>query len=88
MNKLDAAREIRSTLLAIQDRLISSDPDVVKTAMEEYLKLVDRFYSENALMIAPQQYEAAKTDVEYFVRLVDLAVEYYATEGCTDGKQW
>ena len=54
--------------------------------MEEYLRLMDRFYSENADMISPQQYEAAKKDVEYFMRLVELAVEYYTTEGCKGGR--
>lgn len=50
-----------------------------------YLKLVDRFYKENAEMIAPRQYEAAMRDVEYFLRLVYLALEYYGKAGCTGG---
>ena len=28
-------------------------------------------------MIAPQQYEAAKEDFEYFTQLVDLAYHYF-----------
>jgi len=28
--------------------------------------------------LAPHQYEAAKKDFEYFLRLVDLAYHYYA----------
>ncbi len=35
---------------------------------------------ENEEMIAPQQYEAAKKDFEYFMRLVDLAIAYYPGE--------
>jgi hypothetical protein len=30
-------------------------------------------------MMASQQYEAAKKDFEYFLRLVDLAINYWAT---------
>jgi len=37
---------------------------------------MDRFYEENKHLMAPQQYEAAKIDFEYFMRLIDLAVEY------------
>jgi hypothetical protein len=29
-------------------------------------------------MMAPQQYEAAMKDIEYFMRMVDLAYHYYA----------
>ncbi len=30
-------------------------------------------------MMAPTQYEAAKEDFEYFMRLVDLAIQYSVT---------
>ena len=45
--------------------------------MGEYLQLVDRFYEENKNLMAPQQYEAAKSDFEYFIRLIKLAEVYY-----------
>jgi len=45
--------------------------------MGEYLQLVDRFYEENKSYLAPQQYEAAKKDFEYFMRLIERAVEYH-----------
>ena len=51
--------------------------DEVKAAMGEYLQLVDRFYGENKYDLAPQQYEAAKTDFVYFMVLVELAEEYH-----------
>jgi hypothetical protein len=37
---------------------------------------MDRFYEENEHLIAPQQYEAAKKDFAYFMRLIELAREY------------
>ena len=47
-----------------------------KTPWQEYVALVDRFY-EVSEHLAPHQYEVAKKDFEYFMRLVDLAVAYY-----------
>ena len=38
---------------------------------------VDRLYEENKNLMAPQQYEAAKSDFEYFIRLIKLAEVYY-----------
>ena len=45
--------------------------------MEGYSQLVDRFYEENEYLMAPQQYEAAKKDFEYLIRLLELAEEYH-----------
>lgn len=44
--------------------------------MQEYAVLVDRFYEANEHLMAPQQYRAAKVDSEYFLRLLDLAIQY------------
>lgn len=46
-----------------------------------YRDLVDQFYVLNADLIAPEQYEAAKVDMEYFMRLVTLAVAHWEKEG-------
>ena len=62
--------------MGISNKLQSPDPEEVKTAMVEQLQLVDRFYEENRHYLAPQQYEAAKKDFEYFMRLIQLAEEY------------
>ena len=48
--------------------------------MEEYHQLVDRFHQENEDLMAPQQYEAAQVDVEYFLRLIELALAYEKKE--------
>jgi len=71
---------IKQKALSIHTKLQSPDQEEVKAAMGEYLQLVDRFYEENEHLIAPQQYEAAKTDFEYFMRLIALAVEYSKEE--------
>ncbi|HUS87976.1 MAG TPA: hypothetical protein VMW91_01170 [Desulfosporosinus sp.] len=70
--------QMKQKALSIYTKLQSPDPQEVQAAMGEYLQLVDRFYHENEHLIAPQQYEAAKKDFEYFMRLIDLAVAYFA----------
>jgi len=44
--------------------------------MGEYLQLVDRFHEENEYLMAPEQYETAKEDFEYFIMLIELAEAY------------
>lgn len=64
---------MKQEALSIYKKLQSPHPEEVKVAMIEYLQLVDRFYEENEHLMAPQQYETAKKDFEYFMRLVQLA---------------
>ncbi len=73
----DKTAQMKQEALIIYTRLQSSDPVEVKAAMGEYLKLADQFYSENENLMAPRQYEAAKQDFEYFMRLIKLAEEYH-----------
>ena len=68
---------LKQEALSIYTKLQNPDADEVKAAMGEYLQLADRFYEKNKYLMAPQQYEAAKTDFEYFMVLVELAAEYH-----------
>jgi hypothetical protein len=49
-------------------------------------QLVDRFCRENEDVMAMQQYEMVERDLEYFMRVVDLAVAYYRKEEIGKGK--
>ena len=69
--------QMKQEAINIYTKLQSSDPAKAKGAMGEYLQLVDRFYENNKYDLAPQQYEAAKTDFEYFMILTELAAEYH-----------
>ena len=71
---------MKQEALRIYNTLQSSDAEAVKAAMGEYLQLVDRFYAENERLMAPQQYETAKMDFEYFMRLIELAEEIHKGE--------
>ena len=85
MSKLDSTFQIRSSACHIQSKLINSNAEEIKAAMKEYTELVDRFYNENKEFMAPQQYNAAKKDLEYFMSLVELALAHHRQKIC-EGK--
>jgi hypothetical protein len=72
--------QMRQKAMKIQDRLMSSDIEVVKTAEKDLERLLEAFYNENKDMLVPQQYETAKKDFGYFLTLIEMAIGYYATE--------
>lgn len=76
---VSSLQEIKLSALGILKRLDSGDAGESQTAMREYLDLVDHFYQVSE-HLAPQQYEEAKQDYEYFIRLLDLAILYYAPD--------
>ena len=77
MEKLNEMAQIGIEVLSILERLGSSNADTARTAMEDHLTLVDHFYRENYDMIDSPQYEVAKRDLAYFLRLVYLALAYH-----------
>jgi hypothetical protein len=77
MTELDRLLQIRKETIDVQTKLMSSDVEEVKAAMKEYEQLVDWFCNESGDFMAPQQYEAAKQDLEYFISLIDLAEAYH-----------
>ena len=68
--------QIKQEAISIYHKLQSSDAEEVKEAMGEYLQLVDQFYGENNDYLTTEQYEAAKTDFEYFMWLIGFATEF------------
>lgn len=75
-NQRNNLEEMKRSALGILKRLHSNDTVDVQSAMQEYVALIDRFYQVSE-HLAPRQYEAAKKDYEYFLRLLDLAIAYY-----------
>jgi hypothetical protein len=82
MPRLDSLTHIRESVLFLIDSLGSENAFEVLSARTQLGFLVDRFYDENKDFMAPEQYEAAKRDFEYFLVLVDLEIEHakYAAE--------
>ena len=77
MTQTDTLKWIQQEVENIGRRSQSDDEDVVKVAIDEDLQLVEFFYSENDMLMAPQQYEAARKDFGYFVALIELALGWY-----------
>jgi hypothetical protein len=77
MTKLESLQDIKDTAVRLLETLMGSDIESIKTAETAFQQLVDRFYKENEEMMAPRQYEIAKGDFEYFMRLLVLAMAYY-----------
>jgi len=76
MARLESLTYIKESALFLIDSLVSENAFEVMMARTQLSILVDRFYQENKDFIAPQQYGAAKRDFEYFLVLVELAIEH------------
>lgn len=85
MSTPELLKDLLITIQCLKKKLMGSDTEKVKVAQDAYQELLDGFYEKNQDMMAPQQYEAAKKDFEYFMRLVDLALAYYQEEEVNRG---
>ena len=61
-------------------RNLHPDLTEVKAAIESYGQLVNRFYEINKDILAKQQYMTAKVDFDYFLRILELAIEHERSE--------
>ncbi len=77
MSKLDAVAEIKMAAIFLQKNLMGRNPEVVRSAENELALLVDRFYDENGELVSADQYQTARNDYDYFMILVEMAVEHY-----------
>jgi hypothetical protein len=62
-----------SSLEPLCDIKLKSDP-----LLRDMARMGSGMLPMKMSLIAPPQYEAAKNDFEYFMRLVDLALAYYS----------
>ena len=74
----DNLQAIKMAALALLDRINGTDTVDVQRALEKYELLVDEFYKISEYL-APHQYNAAKKDFVYFIRLLELAILYSET---------
>lgn len=80
MSILDTMKEILHAVESLEDDLRGLDKAKAEAAQEQYNELLNKFYKENQDILASQQYEAAKKDFEYFLRLLELAIAYWKKE--------
>ncbi|MDO8723375.1 MAG: hypothetical protein Q7J31_14295 [Syntrophales bacterium] len=85
MTKLESPHDIKDTSVTLQEKLLGSDIELIRIAERAFNQLADRFCQENEGMMVPLQYEVAK-DFEYFMRLVDLTLAYFADGMETSGQ--
>lgn len=77
MSKLDAVADLKMAALFLQKNLMGRNSETVRSAENELARLVDRFYDENRDLVSPDQYQAARNDYDYFMILVEMAIEHY-----------
>ena len=80
MSKSTSLEDIKYEALFIQEQLVATDPGKVLAAYEKFQALVDRFYSENKDIVTERQYRAARDNYDYFIILVETALNRLAAE--------
>ena len=78
IEKIKTIQWIKQSAIVLKPSLRSEDPEEFETARYAHKDLVDRFYSETADYVPLSQHKAAERDFEYFLRLIDLALAYFA----------
>jgi hypothetical protein len=78
IKKIEALNQIKQSATFIKQSLRSEDPEELEAARHAHKDLVDHFYSETSDYVPLSQFKAAERDFEYFLRLIDLAIAYFA----------
>ena len=80
VSTLDRIREIKRAALEMKGSLERLGPEYAERAKEPIADLADQFYELNKDLMAPQQYEAMKGDLDYFLNMVETAIAHYEFE--------
>ena len=80
MTPIESIYEIEADLHDLQPYLYSKSTWVAKRAREKYESLVDRFFTENASFVKPEQRHECLRDYEYFLKLMASARDHYYTD--------
>jgi hypothetical protein len=78
IEKIKSLQGLKQSAIILKLSLESDDPEEFEVAKHAHKDLVDRFYSETSDYVPLSQYKAAERDFEYFLRLIDLAIAYFA----------
>ncbi|MFZ4437629.1 MAG: hypothetical protein ACOYOS_04320 [Syntrophales bacterium] len=73
MYRPELLKDLLLTIQCLKKELAGPDEEKVMAAQEAYHELLEGFYEEYGDMVAPQQYELAKNDPDYFLVLIQLA---------------
>jgi hypothetical protein len=86
IEKIKSLQGLKQSAIILKLSLESDDPEEIEAARHAHKDLVDRFYSETSDYMPLSQYKASERDFEYFLRLIDLALAYFADEMEAEGK--
>jgi hypothetical protein len=86
IKKIEAINRIKQSAIVLKKSLRSEVPEEFEAARHAHKDLVDLFYSETSDHVPLSQYKAAERDFEYFLRLIDLALAYFADGMEAEGK--
>jgi len=78
MNKLESLAFTRISACFTLSSLAGSDTAAAVVALGELDDMIDEFYSEYKELVSPEEYEAAKSNPESFIALIDRAHRHYA----------
>jgi hypothetical protein len=79
MGKVDQVTTIKGEVLILQICMHSMDTTESVVAHGEYEDLVEKFFDEHNHLVTPGQMPDAKKNVDYFVTLLDSAIQFYSS---------
>jgi len=81
MRILDALVNMKSEALITRICMSSADIGESLAAQEDYETLVEIFFTRYPEQAPPEDVLKAKQDTDYFVALLDAAIQYYRKKG-------
>ncbi|HQP56701.1 MAG TPA: hypothetical protein PLN83_11375 [Syntrophorhabdus sp.] len=84
--KIKSLYRIRQSAFFLKPPLGSDDVHEIEQARQGYRDLLDSFYAEVSDYMSLQQHKAAERDIEYFIRLIELALAYFTCRVETGGR--
>jgi hypothetical protein len=84
---LEKLMHLKHAALFVEHQLIGTNFDRVRAAEEQWMSLVDQLYEDNGHIITQRQYQAARTQFEYFVVLLEMTINHYRREAQAGNKK-
>ncbi len=78
---LESAEDVRLAALYLQGHLMRGGDEGFLEARKEYRRLVERFRRDHPEAVTERQYRNALEDLEYFLILVEQAIDGYRRDG-------
>ena len=86
IKKIKTLHWISESVVLLKRSMESDDPEEIEQAKQGYKDLLDSFYAEVSDLVPLKQMNAARRNPEYFLRLIVLALAYFADSVETEGQ--